>query len=106
MVKVGIFGATGYTGFELVSILARHPQAQVQFATSKSCSGQSLRDIYPAAPNLPLIAPQEAPLDATDLVFLCLPHAAAANTAVVALQANNRVIDLSADFRLADVATY
>jgi len=106
MVKVGIFGATGYTGLELVSILLKHPQAQIQFATSKTHAGRSLRDIVPSAPDLTLIPPQEAPLDSTDLVFLCLPHAAAANTAVIALQANNRVIDLSADFRFQDVAIY
>ncbi len=106
MVEVGIFGATGYTGFELVSVLVRHPQVQIQFATSKSYAGRSLRDIYPAAPDLLLIAPQDAPLDTTDVVFLCLPHAAAANTAIAALKANNRVIDLSADFRLQDVKVY
>ena len=106
MVKVGIFGATGYTGFELVSVLIRHPQVQIQFATSKSYAGRSLRDIYPAAPDLLLIGPQDAPLDSTDIVFLCLPHAAAANTAITALEANNRVIDLSADFRIQDVKVY
>jgi N-acetyl-gamma-glutamyl-phosphate reductase len=106
MVKVGVFGATGYTGFELVSILLRHPQVQIEFAASQSHAGQSLRDIYPAARDITLIAPQEAPLDATELVFLCLPHAAAAKTAVAALEANNRVIDLSADFRLKDVTVY
>lgn len=106
MVKVGVFGATGYTGLELVSVLMRHPQAQIQFATSKTYAGHSLQDIVPAAPDLPLIPPQEAPLDTTDVVFLCLPHAAAANTAITALRANNRVIDLSADFRLQDGAIY
>jgi N-acetyl-gamma-glutamyl-phosphate reductase len=106
MVKVGVFGATGYTGLELVSILTRHPQAQIQFVTSKSYAGRSLRDVYPAAPDLLLIPPQEASLDTTDVVFLCLPHAAAANTAMTALQANNRVIDLSADFRIRDAAIY
>ncbi len=106
MVKIGIFGATGYTGLELVSILVRHPQAQIQFLASETYAGHSLREIYPAAPDLPLIAPKAAPLNTTDVVFLCLPHAAAAKTAVAALEANNRVIDLSADFRLKDVAIY
>jgi len=106
MVKVTVFGATGYTGFELVSILTRHPQAQIQFVTSNTYAGRSLREIVPAAPDLRLIPPQEAPFDTTDVVFLCLPHSAAANTAIAALQANNRVIDLSADFRLQDVALY
>lgn len=106
MVKVGIYGATGYTGLELVSLLEHHPMAQIQFATSQSNAGRSLRKVAPAAPDLSLIPPDEADLAATEVVFLCLPHAAAANTAVTALMANNRVIDLSADFRLKDVATY
>jgi len=106
MVKVGVYGATGYTGSELISILLGHPQAQIEFATSKSYAGQSLREVYPAAPDLPLISPEEPPLDATDVVFLCLPHAKAANTAVTALEADNCVIDLSADFRLQDVSIY
>jgi len=106
MIKVGVFGATGYTGYELVSILDRHPHAQTWFATSKTYAGQTLRHIYPAAPELPLIAPEEAPLETTDVVFLCLPHAAAASTAVTALESGNRVIDLSADFRLKNPAEY
>jgi N-acetyl-gamma-glutamyl-phosphate reductase len=106
MIKAGIFGATGYTGFELAQILQRHPQAEIVFATSQSNAGQSLAEIYPTAPDVMLIPGEEAPLDEVDVVFLCLPHAAAANTAVTALQANCHVIDLSADFRIKDVATY
>ncbi len=106
MINVGVFGATGYTGYELVSILDRHPHAQTLFATSKTYAGKTLRDVYPGATELPLIAPEEAPLKSTDVVFLCLPHAAAANTAVTALESGNRVIDLSADFRLEDPAVY
>ncbi len=106
MIKVGIYGATGYTGLELVSLLERHPQTHIQFATSNTYAGRSLRDIAPAAPDLLLIQPSEAPLDTTDVVFLCLPHAAAANTAVTALQAHNCVIDLSADFRFEDATIY
>ncbi len=106
MLKVGIFGATGYTGFELVTLLERHPDVEIVFATSQSYAGQSLRDLYVAGPDLLLIAPEDAPLDATDVVFLCLPHAAAAQTAVTALRAGNKVIDLSADFRIKDVAVY
>ena len=63
-------------------------------------------DIYPQAPHQPLILSEEAPLDQADVVFLCLPHAAAAETAVLALNAGCKVIDLSADFRIKDVATY
>lgn len=106
MVNVGVFGATGYTGWELVSILDQHLEVEISFATSKSYAGKSLRHLYPSAPDLALIAPEDAPLDATAIVFLCLPHAAAANTAVLALDSGNKVIDLSADFRLRDPVVY
>ena len=106
MVRVGIFGATGYTGYELVKILSQHPQAAIVFATSQASAGQTLDVMYPQAPRLPLILGEEAPLDQVDVVFLCLPHAAAAETAVSALQSGCKVIDLSADFRIKDVAVY
>lgn len=106
MIRAGIFGATGYTGYELIQILNRHPNVEVAFATSQSYAGQTLDAIYPQAPHLPLIAGEEAPLNQVDVVFLCLPHAAAAATAVTALNAGCKVIDLSADFRLKDVAVY
>lgn len=106
MIKTGIIGATGYTGLELVRILARHPAVQVSFAASRSNAGRSLSSVHPAAPSLPLIAPEEAPLGDVDVVFLCLPHAAVAPTAVAALDAGARVVDLSADFRLKDPETY
>jgi N-acetyl-gamma-glutamyl-phosphate reductase len=106
MVNAGIFGATGYTGYELMKILQRHPQVDVVFATSQSFTGQMLSDVYPQAPHLPLILGKDAPLNTVDVVFLCLPHAAAAETAVTALNAGVTVIDLSADFRLKDADTY
>lgn len=106
MIRTGIFGVTGYTGYELVKILARHPDVQVQFATSQSFAGRWLTDVYAQAPHLPLIDEADAPLELADVVFLCLPHAAAAATAVRALDAGCKVIDLSADFRLVDPAVY
>lgn len=110
MLKVGIFGATGYTGYELVQILTRHRNVQILFATSRAEAGSLLSEIYPQAPDVPLIDPDD--VDAgrlwgqVDVVFLCLPHAAAAATAVKALHHNVRVIDLSADFRLRDADVY
>lgn len=106
MIHIGVFGATGYTGYELLRILSRHPGVQISFATSQTYAGQSLRAVFPAGPDLPLSAAQDADLSGTDLVFLCLPHAAAAETAVQALAAGNCVIDLSADFRFKDLAVY
>jgi N-acetyl-gamma-glutamyl-phosphate reductase len=105
-VKAGIYGATGYTGGELAMILERHPQVEITFATSQSYAGRSLRDVFPAAPDLLLIDPGEVDPGSVDVVFLCLPHAASAATAVTALDAGAKVIDLSADFRLQDVDVY
>lgn len=78
----------------------------VSFATSQSFAGQCLSDIYPTAPNYQLVLSEDAPLDQIDVAFLCLPHAAAAETAVRCLDAGVRVVDLSADFRIKDVETY
>lgn len=106
MVKVGIFGATGYAGFELVDLLQKHDQVEVVFCTSESSAGKTLDEIYAQGPHWPLIKSADAPLDEVDAVFLCLPHAASAATAVRARAAGCRVIDLSADFRLKSVETY
>jgi len=106
MFKVGIFGATGYAGIELAQILEHHPYAEVVFATSESYTGQLLSDVAPQAPNWKLIKSADAPLDGVDTVFLCLPHAASAATAVRARAHYCRVIDLSADFRLKSLETY
>lgn len=106
MIKAGILGATGYTGLEVAKILQKHQDVYIQFATSHSFAGQSLSDVYAQAPHLPLLAPQDAPFETVAVVFLCLPHAAAATTAVAALRAGCKVIDLSADFRLQDPAVY
>jgi N-acetyl-gamma-glutamyl-phosphate reductase len=106
MIKVGLFGATGYTGFELVKIIERHPQAEIWFATSQSHTGCKLNELHPAGPGIQLISPDGAPLSEVDVVFLCLPHGAAAPIAIKAMEQGTRVVDLSADFRLKDAAIY
>jgi N-acetyl-gamma-glutamyl-phosphate reductase len=106
MIEVGIFGATSYTGLELISLLVNHPYACIGFAASFSKAGEILSDSFPKMPPLPLISPGEADLSSVDLVFLCLPHGEAAETAIQALEAGCKVIDLSADFRLKDAAVY
>jgi N-acetyl-gamma-glutamyl-phosphate reductase len=100
MVKVGIYGATGYAGYELLRWLGRHRSAQVVFATSESQAGKSLAAVFPGPIDMPLIAPDDAPLTDADVVFLGLPHGVAAQVARRARTAGVRVIDLSADFRL------
>ncbi len=106
MIKVGIFGATGYAGYELLRILARHHEATLGFASSESYAGKRYCDVYPCAFEDVLVAPDEAPLDQVDVVFLCTPHAASAPFAQRALAAGCKCVDLSADFRLRDLATY
>jgi N-acetyl-gamma-glutamyl-phosphate reductase len=100
MIHVGIYGATGYTGFELIKLLHRHPQVQIAFATARSAAGQRLSDIFPTLLDTPLISAEEANPADVDFVFCCLPHGASAPVVRQALEAGARVIDLSADFRL------
>ena len=100
MIKAGIYGATGYTGYEVVQLLRRHPEVRIAWATSRTYAGQSLSDAFPTVDPLPLTAAEEVDPAGCDVVFLCLPHGATVPTAVAALEAGARVIDLSADFRL------
>lgn len=105
-IKVGVFGASGYTGFETVKIISHHPAAQLEFATSESSAGKTLGDVYPVALTTPLVSAADAPLNRVDAVFCCLPHAASMPTVIAAREAGVRVIDLSADFRLDDPDIY
>lgn len=102
MIEAGVFGATGYTGVELIRLLARHEQVRLSLATSRSNADRNLAEVFPGAPEVDLIDPEQAPLEKLDVVFLCLPHGQSAKVAAAALQAGARVIDLSADFRLTD----
>ncbi len=106
MIKIGVFGATGYTGFETIKIIRHHPMAQLMFATSESTAGGNLGDLYPVDWDIPLISAANAPLDKVDAVFCCLPHGASMSAVMAARQANVRVIDLSADFRLTNSSVY
>lgn len=106
MVKVGIVGAAGYTGFELLKILDRHTRAEVVFATSSTHAGKRYSEVYPCPYELTLVAPDEVSLDDAEIVFLCTPHGASAVLAQRVLAAGARCVDLSADFRLRDQAVY
>lgn len=106
MINVGIFGATGYTGVELVGLLSRHSKARIAFAHSESNAGARLSDVLPCPYDIPLIKADDVPLSDVDVVFSCLPHGASAELCKRALDADRRVVDLSADFRLRDAATY
>lgn len=105
-VNIGVYGATGYTGLELIGLLEKHPAAEIVFLTSESSAGQSLHQQWPLAPDTTLVSAADAPLDEVDGVFLCLPHTKSAPLAVQALDAGANVIDLSADLRVDDPAVY
>lgn len=106
MIRVGVYGASGYTGLELIRILRRHPAVTLAFATSESSAGARLSDIFPVPYEVPLVPEAEADPGSVEAVFLCLPHGASMTVAAAARAAGTRVIDLSADFRLRDAATY
>jgi len=109
MIRIGIFGATGYTGLELLKLLGRHPAARIAWLTSESSAGQRFGDVFAVPPPLgrqTLIPSAAADCASTDVVFCCLPHVAAQTHVAAARKAGARVIDLSADFRLRDAATY
>jgi len=106
MVRIGIYGATGFTGHELLKIFARHSEVEVVFATSESSAGKRYSEVYPCPYEQVLIAPDEAPLHSIDLAFLCTPHHASAPLAQKVLAAGAKCVDLSADFRLHDAAVY
>jgi N-acetyl-gamma-glutamyl-phosphate reductase len=91
---VGVVGATGYTGLEVLRILQGHTGVDVVFATSEGHAGEPS-----GIPGLNLVESEKAPLSDIDVVFLCLPHGKAAGWAKRALQAGARVIDLTADHR-------
>ncbi|MDW8299401.1 MAG: N-acetyl-gamma-glutamyl-phosphate reductase [Anaerolineae bacterium] len=96
--RVGVFGATGYTGQLLIELLREHPHVRLQFATSERET--ALED------GTPLIPADSAPLDSVDAVFLCLPNGVSGSVAARAVAAGVRVIDLSADLRLESAALY
>jgi N-acetyl-gamma-glutamyl-phosphate reductase len=106
IVRIGIFGATGYTGVELVKLLSRHRQARIVFAHSESHVGARLSDVLPCPYDIPLVSADDAPLREVDLIFSCLPHGPSAELCKRALDEGRRVIDLSADFRLRDATIY
>ncbi|MSU70551.1 MAG: N-acetyl-gamma-glutamyl-phosphate reductase [Opitutaceae bacterium] len=110
--KVGIVGASGYSGEVLVKLLLGHPRVTLAAVTSRTLAGKSLAGVMPAVRGidrgLKFVDSDAAALAAGDieLFFLALPHGAAATYAKVLVAAGKRVVDLSADFRIADLATY
>jgi N-acetyl-gamma-glutamyl-phosphate reductase len=108
MYKVGIAGATGYTGYELLQIIHRHPEMEIVWLTSEQSAGKRFSDVFAAPWDYPLIKLEEGMARAheVDVVFLCLPHAASIGPVKVFQETGVRVIDLSADFRLTTPEIY
>jgi N-acetyl-gamma-glutamyl-phosphate reductase len=109
-VRVGILGATGYTALELIKLLLRHPGAKITVLTSRQEGRPSVSAIHPSLTgrlDLPLEdAGPDVIAERCECAFLCLPHAASAESAKALLAKGTRVIDFSADYRLNDAATY
>ncbi|HAO93972.1 MAG: N-acetyl-gamma-glutamyl-phosphate reductase [Deltaproteobacteria bacterium GWB2_55_19] len=109
MLKVAIVGGSGYTGFELLRILALHPNAQVTEATSRQYKGKAVAEVFPSLSGfydrLRFSEPEDLKGLGADIAFSALPHGVSQG-AVTELLKSSRVIDLSADFRIRDLSVY
>src|SRR4051812_13641678 len=110
MKRVGIIGASGYTGAELLRLCAAHPDFEVVYATADSSAGQRAADLYPSLaaryPDLELETYDPAATDGLDLCFLALPHGASQAIVPDLRKRVPKIVDLAADFRLHDASLY
>lgn len=109
MIKVGIVGGTGYTGVELLRILAQHPEVELVAITSRKEAGMPVSEIFPSLRgrvNLAFSTPEQASLEQCDAVFFATPHGVAMAQAQALLKAGVRILDLAADFRLQDTTEF
>ncbi len=109
VIKAAIVGGTGYTGVELLRLLASHPEVALQVITSRAEAGRRVDDLFPNLRghcDLAFSEPDAAALADCDVVFYATPHNVAMNSVPALLDAGTRVIDLSADFRLRDAAVW
>src|SRR3984893_9122713 len=109
--KIGVLGASGYTGSECVRLLLRHPQIEIALLTADRKAGQEMREVFPQfspykLPKLVSLDGLDWPTLGLDLVFCALPHATTQKVIrdLFARAPGIKVVDLSADFRLADTA--
>ncbi|MYM63266.1 N-acetyl-gamma-glutamyl-phosphate reductase [Pseudomaricurvus sp. HS19] len=108
-IQIGIVGGTGYTGVELLRLLANHPHAEVKVITSRAEEGLPVADLYPSLRgffDLQFSVPDVAELSACDLVFFATPHGVAQAMMPELINRGVRVVDLSADFRIRDAALW
>jgi N-acetyl-gamma-glutamyl-phosphate reductase len=109
MTKVGIIGGTGYTGVELIRLLARHPYAELTVITSRAESGRRVSQIFPSLRGiceLEFSSPDSNSFSQCDVVFSATPNGIAMSMARQLLDKGIRLIDLAADFRIRDVAVW
>lgn len=109
MIKAGIVGGTGYTGVELLRLLAQHPKVELTAITSRKEDGMPVADMFPSLRGrvaLAFAAPEKANLAGCDVVFFATPHGVAMTQAPALLAAGAKVIDLAADFRLKNLAEF
>lgn len=110
MINIGIVGASGYTGAELARILVNHPEVRLTVATSRQYAGRPLSEIFPHLRGKADLVCENLPVGElckrADLFFTAVPHKTAMDLVPDLLSAGKRVIDLSADFRLRDLAVY
>lgn len=110
LIKIGIVGGTGYTGVELLRLLARHPDADVRTITSRKEASVPVRDMFVSLRGhfdaLAFSDPANANLRECDVVFFATPHGVAMAQARELVDAGVKIIDLAADFRLKDPATF
>lgn len=109
MIRVGIVGGTGYTGVELLRLLACHPQARLEAITSRAEAGMAVSALFPnlrRAFDIAFSDPKDAPLKSCDVVFFATPNGVCMQQARELVDAGVRVIDLAADFRIKDVPTW
>ena len=109
MIKAGIVGGTGYTGVELLRLLAGHRDVQLEAITSRSDAGLKVSDMFPSLRgrvDVEFVQPSPEALSGCDIVFFATPNGIAMKEAKALLDAGVRVIDLAADFRIKDVATW
>jgi len=109
MIKVGIVGGTGYTGVELLRLLAQHPEVELTAITSRAEAGSAVADLFPSLRGrvgLKFTDPAAAPLTDCQVVFFATPNGVAMQQARALLDAGVRIIDLAADFRIKDVALW
>lgn len=109
MIKAGIVGGTGYTGVELLRLLAQHPEVEIAAITSRKEAGMKVAEMFPSLRgriDLAFATPDEAPLKGCDVVFFATPNGVAMHETRALLEAGVKVIDLAADFRLQDIGVW